>query len=254
MIIKKLKFFNFYIYKRQRLSEEVIDIDFDSYFCDDIGLYVIYTDPNFEYNFVSLSEKKDWSMLALWTYRLSVFNLLITKSIQLVCFKDEKSYFNRLRKREYQSFYFKVINNTCQGNDKFCSEILNFITKANNELNKEVELSDYLRLINDKYLGKDGEYNRPEKRFIIELVKQYAKDYKWINIISEKKMLGLYKHHKIELNKIYIPRLKIHHKELENYYNDCINEHYTLRQLASKIREDLQDDFENRHPKNDDVD
>lgn len=254
MIIAKFKLFNFYFHKRKRLSEEVFDIDFDSYFCDDIGQYVIYNDPNFEYDFVSFSEKKDWKMLALWTYRLSIFNLLISKNIQLVRFKDEKSYFNGLRKRDYQSFYFKVVNDKCQGNDKFCNEILRYIIQANNELNEKVELSYYLRLINDKYLRKDGEYNRPEKRFIIELVKQYAKDYKWINITSEKKLLGLYKHHKIELNKIYIPRLKIHHKELENYYNDCLKEHYVLRQFASKIREDLQNDFDRRHPKNDDVD
>ncbi|WP_299367224.1 hypothetical protein [Winogradskyella sp.] len=251
MVISRFKLFNFYFYKRKRLSEDIIEISFDNYFCDDVGLYAIYRDHNFEFNFVSLTEKKDWEQLVLWTFRLTLFNLLTTKSLQLAKFEDEKIYINGLFKKKHKGFFFHVLNNQTKGTDKFSSLVLKLVSKANVDYGRSVSLHHYIRFINDWYLKTGAEYNRPEKRFIIELIKDYAKDYKWINIVSHKKILGIYKQHEVVINRIHIPRLNIHHKQLEDYYNECVLEHYVLRQFTSTLKEALQIDFNNRYPKGD---
>ena len=190
------------MYKRKRITEDKIDLPTDHYFCDDIGLYAIYADPNFEYNFVSLTNKKDWDKLAFFTYRLALFNLMITGSLQLISFKDETLYLNGLWKRKIKSFSLNVLK-PISGNDKFSDILVEIIKKSNLKYGKKVSLKNYIHLINDYYLGSNSEYNRPEKHFIIGLIEQYAKTYNWISIKSERKMLGIYKQHKIELNPIY---------------------------------------------------
>lgn len=254
MIISKFKLLGCYIYKRSRLEESPVKLNLEHYFCDDIGLYAVYFDPNFEYNFVSLTQKKDWDLLALSTFRLSLFNLIATNSIQLVLFEDEKSYFGSFFKRKYKSFYIKILNPIIKGNDKFSEVILKSIEQVNNEQGIKAELKIYIRYINDVFLGKNNEYNRPEKKLIIQLIKYYAKDYNWITIKKEKRLLGIYKDYKVELNKIYIPRLKLHFKELEKYYEDVVKEHDVLRQFAIKLRNALINDFDRRHPKDDNYD
>ncbi len=249
MIIQKNSVFGFNIYKRQRIAYEKIEFEIRDIHCDDIGLYVIGENPHLEFNYVNIFEKRDWSKIAFETISLAILNLVLDQIIDIYEFEDKEYYLSGFHIRTIKGYHFKVLN-SIKKDDLLSKDIFIKIKSVEKQIYVGDKLNKLIREILDIYLA-NGEFNRPQKRFVTEILKRYAKKLKWLKIEETTKLLGIYKDYKIDFNKIYIPRINMQHSDLKEAHKELFRDNPIYRRFTKKLKELLQNDFERRKPKND---
>jgi len=251
MVLLSKSFLGINFYTRTRLYEKKMDFTPSKIHCDDIGLYIIGKDPDLEYNFVTITEKKEWNLIAADTINLAILNLVLSGTIEIHEFQDEKAYLFKLIKKKIVNYRLQIIDNS-NNEDFLTNSILNATSKIANSGDKIKDLSKVISKLLDSYLGANSEYSRPEKHFIVEILKKYSKKHDWLKIVSKKKMLGIYKDHKIEINRIYIPRISMQHENLIDYHSAELQKSLDYRVFRGILREILYEDFQKRLPQDHD--
>tara|TARA_R110002050_G_scaffold102379_2_gene210903 strand:+ start:8530 stop:9243 length:714 start_codon:yes stop_codon:yes gene_type:complete len=234
-------------YERKRLKEEKLNIDFESVHCQDIGLYVIGKYPRLQFGGLNFSDSLDWSHNAKATIRLTILNLINNGVIEVVKVLDSKTYFFKLFKGYYTNYYFKITD--LQIDEDWFSVL---VYKSINEVNQSgsPDLTLYMDKIIEKLLYKYNSYSHPPSAFIKQILRTYAKKFKWIELVKTKKLLGLIDDFNLKVEDIYIPRISMQHKSLTDIENNLLrqNKDYKVfyRALNNKI------DYSFRKRNNDD--
>lgn len=250
MILESNSFLGFNIYKRIRLHEQKIDFEKEIIHCDDIGLFVIGEYPDLEYNYVSLSQKKEWYTIALKTINLTILNLIVSNTISLHKYEDERRYLNGLIKYRNIDYFFKI-EDISEQEDLLTKAIILTINKLYEENPKIITLKSIIKRTVDLYLYKSTEHRRPAKKFVIALLKQYSKKYDWLKIVETEKLLGIYRDYKVDVNRIYIPRIKMQHKNLKAYHITTTKKSIDYKNFVRHLDDVLVRDFRNREPQKD---
>lgn len=250
MILESNSILGFNFYKRVRLYDKPLVLKSSKIHCDDIGLYVIGKYPNLEYNFVSVFPKQEWGTIAFHTINLAIFNLVLTGTISIHGYEDEVSYLSGLKKSKKRDYYFKI-EDISTDEDLLTKSILSAINQINEEDIKIKTLRHVIQLVLDKYLGSKEVYGRPQKQFVIELLRRYSKKYDWLKIVHTEKLLGIYRDYKIEIEPIYIPRIKMQHQDLIVAYKNEIMINRPFIFFKDTVYNALEIDFRRREPSDD---
>ena len=198
------------LYKNLKVSEAKLEIDFEPFHCDDIGLYVIGKYPRLKYNGLSYSEDFNWKFHTISTIRLTLLNLVNRGIIDIYQTKIKHHYFFNLIRKESIEYELRVVDLHL---DKDWFSVL--VHKVINEVNysKNPSLYKYVKAIFNETIY-NGNYRNPSRAFIIQILKQYAKKFDWIKIEKSKKYFGLLDDYSLNVDSIYIPRISIQHEEL----------------------------------------
>ena len=73
----------------------------------------------------------------------------------------------------------------------------------------------------EKLLYKHNSYSHPPSAFIKQILRTYAKKFKWIELVKTKKLLGLVDDFNLKVEDIYIPRISMQHESLLKIDNNC---------------------------------
>ncbi len=249
MIIKSNSILGLNLYKRIRCEEKEISFISSNIHCDDIGLYVIGENPDLEFNFVKIFETRDWSKIAYETIVFAVLSLVIDKVITIYEFEDQEFYASGLYKRKFKGYYLKTIKPIVK-DDMLSKIIVTKIDRVEKEYGNDRDLKKIVKEVLNSYLSTD-EHNRPQKKFITEILKRYSKKLDWLNIKETKKLLGVYKDYKVDFDRIYIPRINMQHSAIKNKHFELRRENVLYRNFAYKLKDVLDTDFERRVPKSD---
>ncbi|WP_353779928.1 hypothetical protein [Winogradskyella sp. 3972H.M.0a.05] len=243
-----------FFYNTKVLSKDEITIDTDEIVCDDIGLYVIGQYPQLEFNYVSVFPKKEWKKIASETISLAFLNLIQCKAIKLHKFTHKDIYVGGLYSREVLVHYFEVLNTENIPDDLFSETIIKLINETESKYGNHKKLWKVLKRIGDFYLGENKEYSRPEKRYVIEIIKQYTKKHEWINLESEPKLMGIYKDYKINIKPIYIPRIKMQHEAIKELHLNQKRTNPKYKIFVDNLVKRVNSDFTRRYPSDNDPD
>ena len=208
-------------YERHRLKEEKLNIDFESVHCHDIGLYVIGKYPRLQFGGLNFSDSLDWSHNAKATIRLTILNLINNGVIEVVRVLDSKTYFFKLFKSYHTNYYFKITD--FQIDEDWFSVL---VYKTINEVNQSgsPDLTLYMDKIIEKLLYKHNSYSHPTSAFIKQILRTYAKKFKWIELVKTKKLLGLVDDFNLKVEDIYIPRISMQHESLLKIDNNLMRQ------------------------------
>ena len=208
-------------YERHRLKEEKLNIDFEPVYCHDIGLYVIGKYPRLQFGGLNFSDSLDWSHNAKATIRLTILNLINNGVIEVVRVLDSKTYFFKLFKSYHTNYYFKITD--FQIDEDWFSVL---VYKTINEVNQSgsPDLTLYMDKIIEKLLYKHNSYSHPTSAFIKQILRTYAKKFKWIELVKTKKLLGLVDDFNLKVEDIYIPRISMQHESLLKIDNNLMRQ------------------------------
>ena len=112
MIISSLNTLGLKLYERKRIFEEVIDFNPEEIPCDDIGIYIIGEYPRLKYNHVSIYNKHEWGTLVFETFSLAFLNLMNKDLVEIICFKDKKTYLFNAFTLNTTGYYFKTVKSS----------------------------------------------------------------------------------------------------------------------------------------------
>ncbi len=226
-------------YKIFKISEAKVEIDFESFHCDDIGLYVIGKYPRLKYNGLAFSENFNWDFHTISTIRLTILNHINKGVIDIYQTKKKHHYLFNLIKRESIDYELRVVDLHL---DKDWFSVL--VHKVINEVNRsdKPSLYKYVKGVFDETIY-NGNYRNPSRAFIIQILRQYAKKFDWIKIERKKKYYGLLDDFSLNVDSIYIPRINMQHQELVKldstlFYNNRMYSDF-YHQLGHTIERDL---------------
>ncbi|WP_203258625.1 hypothetical protein [Hyunsoonleella ulvae] len=251
MKVSEFKFLGVNLYERHRYSEEKLEFNTESTPCEDIGLYIIGEYPRLKYNNVAISSKYEWKKILHETICLSILNLINTQKIHVTLFKDKKSYLFNILKFNFKGYCLKANVSFDEEKDLLSKDIINAIREAEVIYDRKTDIYFVIHLLINKYLGENGEYNKPAKQFLIRNLKNYSKTFNWISIHEQKKLLGIYKDYQVNLNEIYIPRIKMQHKNLKHQYSRLRNSDTIYWYFSESIKKQINKDLKRREPSDD---
>ncbi|WP_460219058.1 hypothetical protein [Psychroserpens sp. MEBiC05023] len=246
-ILNSRRVFGFTLYKRVRIEETTLVFNSKKVHCDDIGLFIVGKYPKLEYNFVSVFPKKEWKVIAFDTINLAILNLALTGTISIHSYKDEQSFLGGFKYKS-RGYYFKI-EDIFTDEDLLTKAILNAINEVDKKDLTVINLRDVIPKFLNTFLDANNTYGRPEKQFIIELLKRYSRNNKWLTIEHKEKLLGIYRDYAIKIEPIYIPRIHMQHQELLDAYKSEAKYNRSYQLFRNKFREELNWDFKRRHPK-----
>ncbi len=252
MIVSSLNFLGVKIFERKRVFEEEIDLTFEKFHCEDIGIYLVGQYPKLKYNHISITNTHEWNKLAYETFSLTILDLINKNIVKIVQVEDVKSYFSNTIKINSNNYVFKINKSTNQEvKDLFARQIINFIHIAHIKHGLKTDISKIIRLVLNKYLGDNEEYSRPAKHFLIKNLGHYAKNFDWITIEKKKKLFGIYKDYQLDIKEIYIPRIKIQHDAARKTHRSLYKSNSAYRKFSDELRNSLEKDFSMREPSHD---
>lgn len=230
------------IYEIIKISEEKIEFNFESFPCDDIGLFVIGKYPRFKYGDLTNLENFNWQFHTIATIRLTLLNLINRGVIEVYETISVQKYLFRLFNLKKSDYYFKVVDLHL---DKDWFSVL--VHKAINEVNtsKRPTLSKYIKMIVGDVIYKHSTYKNPSKAFIIQLLRKYSKEFKWIELVREKKFLGFLDDYEVKVEEIYIPRIRMQHEALTNLDNSLFYNNPEYSEFCHRLEIQVKTELKN---------
>lgn len=235
------------LYEITKISEKKLELRFESFPCDDIGLYVIGKYPRLKYGDLSFSEDFNWKFHTNATIRLTFLNLINRGVIEVYQVTNLHKYAFNLIKRETKDYYFKIVD--LQLDKDWFSVIVH---DAINEVNrsKNPDLFKYIKSIFDKIIFPHSNYRNPSRAFIIQLLRKYSKAFKWIDLIKKKKFLGFLDDYEIKVEAIYIPRISMQHKSLTDLDHTLFHNNKDYSNFYHSIETAIERDLNRRRNNN----
>ena len=224
-----------FFYKNETLSEDRITIGDKNLYFKDIGLYTFSKHHNFEYNHISFTNKISWDGLILDTLCVTFLGLIYQGIIDIKVVNYVDSYFNGLRKVKRRRFQIEL-NKEDHLEDLLSKKMIKALSNLS-KANKEVYVNELIIVIFDKYIGERKRYLSPDKKFLLNLLQDYVKAYNWLKLEEDYHLLGTHFKYKIKIDPIYIPPLKLHHKEILDFHLHEIKENILYRQLMRRIKD-----------------
>lgn len=246
-ILKSYKLFGISVYEKKRLSEEKLQLNFEAVHCDDIGLYVITKYPRLKYSNLSSREDFNWKWHAITTIRLTILNLINNGVVEIIKVKDSSSYFFNVFKSISYDYYFEVTD--LQIDEDWFSSL---VYKKINEVNrlKHYDLFQYVSAIISIVLQNHATYKNPSRAFLINLMKQYVKKFKWLEFDKSEKFYGFVEDNNLKVSEIYIPRLNMQHKSLSDIDSNLYHSYIEYALFCQRLEQEIKNDFERRKPNN----
>ena len=242
-IVKIHKFLGLTFYERERISEHKLEFEFETIYCEDIGLYVIGKYPRLKYSSTRYNEDFNWQRHAISTLRLTILNLINKDVIEIVKVEDKASYIYKSFPKKRIDYIFKVSD--LQIDEDWFSQL---VYKTINEVNliNHPDLFQYVRAIIDKVIYAQSTYGDPSRAFLINILRKYIKAFPWIKLDTKSQYLGLLENHSLKVAEIYIPRLNMQHQSLSELENDLIRNHKDYAHFCKYLRFEIERDFKRR--------
>lgn len=132
-----------FLYSKNILSKETLQINEIDFHCQDIGLCSISKNHDFEYNHVSLTNKVSWEDLLYETFDLTFLRLLAKKIIIVEVVNYEETFLFNFYKHKKRKF---VISKgvTIEEYDLFSRIVIKAINKLVARKNKITYLNEVL--------------------------------------------------------------------------------------------------------------
>lgn len=249
MIVSSRKIFGFPLYEKKLLWKKTVILEEETIPCEDIGLNIIYHYPNLDFSRTTIVESIDWEEVAVRTISLGFLKLLDERTIEITQNTHAVSYLNELYKK-ISDCHEIFIADLSTNQDLLVKELLSTIDKLK-DYNCSSFLFKFTRQFLNQYLGEFNTYNKPEKKFVISVLRKYASEYKWLNISNDARFLGIIlPYYKVDLERIYLPRLSMQHSNLESYHKRLLNKDPAYRSFVRELHKVLTNEFQRRHPSN----
>ncbi len=223
-IIHQTKFLGIDFYKRTRIEEHEVQINAQQNITEHPGMVIAGKVPITNSSFTELGS--DWAKIAHHTIELTLLDLIINDFIELVLFKDTKSYLDNLIKNEYKN-YRLAIKNKYSGKDWLSKSIFQSVKSIERSMEEKAHLRAVIESLLDKYLGGSDTFQFPQKSFVFELIKRYTPNNSWM--ISEVRTVFFRKRLKLEI----IPQKR---EEFKNAYKILAQIRKTLQQESPEFR------------------
>lgn len=242
-IIHQVKFLGIGFYKRIRLEEHEIQINAQQNIIELPGLMVAA-------NYFSFSSSKpNWETMAYQTIELTLLNLIINNSVELIIFTDTKHYLYGLFNAEYKN-YRLVLKDKYLEQDILSQAIINAIKNAERDKGKKTDIKTVIQYLLDGYLDRDKTYKEPQKSFMAKLFRPYNYRHLWLTVEVPE---GVTFQNQI---KLYITQQK--QAELWNSYQILSNistlikrESRVFRLYTNEFHKIIHSEFERRKPRDD---
>ncbi|MEO1031994.1 MAG: hypothetical protein AAFX55_11350 [Bacteroidota bacterium] len=235
------------LYQVIKVSETKIELNFEPFQCDDIGLYVIGKYPRLKYgNFIN-SEGFDWRIHTVATIRLTLLNLINRGIIDVYQVQKRHKYAFNLISRSTTDYYFKVVDLQLD-KDWFSVLVHDTINEVNRS--KAPSLFNYIKSIFDKVIYTHNNYRNPYRAFILQIIRKYAKEFDWIELIKKKKFLDLLDDYEIKVEEIYIPRISMQHKALVDLDNSLYHSNMNYLNFTNSLETEISNTINKRKNRN----
>ena len=223
------------LYKKERIQEEKLEIedDFEIIPYSSVSLFSQYNSFD-ETLLTQLQLKSDsWKSIASEMFKSSMVSLLVSKKIDVIYFVDKKSvFFNQF---EYNSVGFKIYITKkiiIEEDDLLEHAILSALQKIN--------LPDYENFpsivydIINQHIGKET-MNKPEKKFILEYLKDYSRKNLWFKVNPIKKLWGVFTKYEIEIDEYKKRDLVLSYDKIKTKFGEFNRKDLILRKFLAYI-------------------
>lgn len=232
-------------YKRTRVEEHEIQINAQQNITEFPGMVVAGKEPLTNSSFTAPGS--DWTKIAKQTIELTLLNLIINDFIELVVFRDAKTYLNNIFIFEYEDYHLSV-KNKYSGKDYLSKSIFQSVRAIERRMKKKALLQDVIDSLIEKHLYRSEPYKQPQKSFVFELIKRYTPDHSWMT--SE--FRTVFFREKIELD--IIPKkqeeFKNAHKTFAEIRKILRQESPAFRKYIYKLNEMIEAEFAKRKSSN----
>jgi hypothetical protein len=235
------------LYKKERIQEDelVIEDDFEVIPYSSVSLFI--NNLNFNETFLNQMTSNLWENFALEMFKSAMLSLLISKKINVIYFVDKKSiFFNQF---EYNSEGFKIYTTkktVVDQDDLLEDAILSAIQKVNFP-DYENFRSVVYDIIN-QYIGKKV-MNKPEKKFILEYLKDYSNKNLRFKLKSNKKWWGL--KYEIEIDEDKKAELTKSFQNIKRKFSEFNRKDLIIRKFLAYIENVVAKDLSSRNPSSD---
>jgi hypothetical protein len=250
-IISKVTFLGLNFYKRVRLEEKEILFGnkYDQKF--NLGLYPLKKYPKLEYDYISLFQQKDWDKTVDELFYKAFCHLFYSNEVNVFLFKDKKHFLFNCFTLSQVGYELKTQGNV-YNEDVFLNLILKKIYQTNSKYKEKSDLESIIEeIINDSLGSKVNEYNNPEKKFITNLLTEYAKKYSWIKLEKESKYLGMISKYKVNIDVNKLNALKKGFRKLNELSINERNSNIEFIAFEKELSRIVSYDFKRRYPSND---
>lgn len=225
-----------FFYERRILSEIIIELNNHNLICDDIGIYTFSKYHNFEFNHISLTNKVNWKELISQTLNFTLLTLILKKIIVVEVVKTEDSYLFGTHKIKKRGFLMSRINKEFT-DDILSNDLLSVLDSLICNSDNQIYLHEVICRLFDKYLGEQERFLKPSKQFLLKILNQYVDKNDWLKFKEDYSLIGTNFKYKVEIEPIYIPRLKMQHDNLEKLHKELLLINVPYRQMSRRISE-----------------
>lgn len=228
-----------FFYSKKNLSIGKIHVENIDFHCDDIGMCSLSRIHDFEYRHVSTSSDVLWEDLLNETFNLTFLRLLGKKIISVDVVNFQESYFGNFYSHKKRVFSIKKERET-DDNDFFSNVILEVIGKLLKKNKGTVYLHQVITEIYNVLIGEYEHYLKPEKQMLLRILNLYTEKYDWLKFDEDYSLLGTQFKHKINIEPIYIPRLKMQYNDISDFQKKTLKGNAPYMQFKRRIGEVLE--------------
>lgn len=225
-----------FFYSKNITSRAFIEIDPMNFHCDDIGLYTFTKYHDFEYNHVSLTNKVSWEELLYETLDVTLLTLLSKREIIVEVVNYNEIFWSGFYKHKKRKFLVKKGVDIKEA-DFFSKLILNALTKLLKRTQEEVLFHELITEIFNDIIGQYERYLKPDKNMLLQILNLYTKKYEWLRFKEDFNMFGPLSKYKIEIETIYIPKLKMQFDDVRTFRNTSLKGNVPYAQLRRRLRD-----------------
>ena len=235
------------LYKKERIQEEKLEIEdnFEIIPYSSVSLFSQYNSFD-ETLLTQLQLRSDsWKNIASEMFKSSMVSLLVSKKIDVIYFVDKKSVFFNQFVYDTEGFKIYTTKKTVVDQDDLLEDaILSAIQKVNFP-DYENFRSVVYDIIN-QYIGKKV-MNNPEKKFILEYLKNYSRKNLWFKVNQIKKLWGVFTKYEIEIDEYKKRDLVLSYDKIKTKFGEFNRKDLILRKFLAYIESVVARDFSSRN-------
>ncbi|MDO1500699.1 hypothetical protein Q2T40_11200 [Winogradskyella maritima] len=210
--------------------------------CEDVGLHILFENPHFEYGALDFFDSVNWFEACYSTLLLVALHLIDISVLNLKVYEVDEFYAFDLIKTKRTKYYFKVADHY-DGEDLICQEFYKAVNKSRDKNSMPDLMEVFIQFLNI-FFKTNALFSDPSRTFMIHALKEYAKRYDWMRIDENKRFMGLWKDSKVEITKIYIPRLTMQHKDLSDLNRNLRKSNKAYLAYTKEFKSQLKKAFE----------
>jgi hypothetical protein len=237
-------------FSRIRLKETTLNLDSSISPIKYPSLAIFSRNIDLPKGISSLIQVETWKEISSSLFLLSLFNLMLSRKIEIYTFKDVRIYFGMI-KLKYESVGFKLIDESaCE--DLMEELILNAIKRNDAYVKSQQDAKRILVEVVSDCIG-DGFINYPEKKFVSEVLKLNSLKFYWFRIKTTPSVLGLVDDSNLTIEQSEKVKLLGDFSHLKEQYRSTLKSQKSWQFFHDELRMLVRDEFIRRYPRRNSV-